>query len=199
MFKQYQLAGGHSPLTHYQQPAGDDPMWFAVYTVPRHEKRLAQYFEIREIDHFLPLYRVLRKWRNGSKASIELPLFPNYIFVRIARRDRVRVLEVPGVLSIAGAGREPIPLPDEEIEALRRGVEFSKIEPHPYLVVGERVRINAGPLAGMEGVLVRKKNSCRVVLTLSLIMQSVAVELDAGDIEPVRVPRPGVHPSLHAA
>lgn len=186
-------------MTHYQQAAGDDPRWFAVYTAPRHEKRLAQYFEIRQIDYFLPLYRVLRKWRNGSKASIELPLFPNYIFVRIARRDRVRVLEVPGVLSIAGAGREPIPLPDEEIEALRRGVEFSKIEPHPYLVVGERVRINAGPLAGMEGVLVRKKNSCRVVLTLSLIMQSVAVELDAGDIEPVRVPRPGVPPSLHAA
>ena len=159
--------------------------WFAVYTIPRHEKRLAEHFGVRQIEFFLPLYRTLRKWKDGSRINLELPLFPNYIFVRISRRERVRVLEVPGVLSIVGCGREPAPLPDSEIEGLRRGIGLAKIEPYPYLVVGERVRINAGPLAGMEGVLVRKKNSFRVVLTISMIMQSAAVEVDVADLEPI--------------
>ena len=183
-----------------EQPADPLSRWFAVYTIPRHEKRLAEHFGVRQIEYFLPLYRTLRRWKDGSRITLELPLFPNYIFVRISRRERVRVLEVPGVLSIAGCGREPVPLPDGEIEALRQGIGVAQLEPHPYLVVGERVRINAGPLAGMEGVLIRKKNSFRVVLTLSMIMQSIAVELDIEDIEPAN---PTLHrvvlPSVRAA
>ena len=167
--------------------------WFAVYTIPRHEKRLAEHFDVRQLEYFLPLYRTLRRWKDGSRITLELPLFPNYIFVRISRRERVRVLEVPGVLSIVGCGREPVAVPDGEIEALRQGIDTMKIEPHRYLVVGERVRIHAGPLAGMEGVLIRKKNCFRVVLTLSMIMQSIAVELDIEDLEPVK---PGVHPTV---
>jgi len=174
--------------------------WFAVYTAPRHEKRLGEHFDVRQIEYFLPLYRTLRRWKDGSRVTLELPLFPNYIFVRICRSQRLRVLEVPGVLSIAGRGREPAALPDGEIEALRQGMVLSKIEPHPYLVVGERVRIKAGPLMGMEGVLIRKKNSFRVVLTVSMIMQSLAVELDIDDLEPVRPTlRPMLLPSLKAA
>ena len=165
--------------------------WFAVYTIPRHEKRLADHFGVRQIEFFLPLYRAIRKWKDGSRINLELPLFPNYIFVRISRRERVRVLEVPGVLSIVGCGREPVPLPDNEIEGLRRGIGSAKIEPYPYIVVGERVRINAGPLAGMEGVLVRKKNSLRVVLTISMIMQSASVEVDVADLDPID---PDFHP-----
>ena len=174
----------------------EDPVsrWFAVYTTPRHEKRLAEHFEVRQIEHFLPLYRTLRRWKDGSRVTLELPLFPNYIFVRICRSQRVRVLEVPGVVCIAGCGREPRALPDGEIEALRWGTAYSRIEPHAYLVLGERVRINAGPLAGMEGVLVRKKNSFRVVITISLIMQSIAVELDVDDVEPAK-PTPR-HPTV---
>lgn len=175
----------HSRSLPPEQMPGYDPRWFAVYTASRHEKKLAVHLSTRHIEHFLPLYRSLRKWKDGSKVNVELPLFPNYIFVRIARRDRLRVLQVPGVLSIAGAGREPSPLPDDEIEALRRGIGLSRIEPHPYLVIGQKVRINAGPLIGMEGILVRKKSSLRVVITLSLIMQSVAVELDAEDLDPI--------------
>jgi len=174
--------------------------WFAVYTAPRHEKRLGEHFGVRQIEYFLPLYRTLRRWKDGSRVTLELPLFPNYIFVRICRSQRVRVLEVPGVLWIAGCGREPAPLPDGEIEALRRGMVLSKIEPHSYLVVGERVRINAGPLVGMEGVLIRKKNSFRVVLTISMIMQSIAVELDIDDLEPAKPTLyPIVLPSVRAA
>jgi transcription antitermination factor NusG len=165
-----------------------DPLsrWFAVYTLPRHEKRIAHHFNIRHIESFLPLYRTLRKWKDGSKANLELPLFPGYVFVRMVKRERVKVLEVPGVLSIAGCGREPTPLPDIEIDALRSGVALGKIEPHAYLVLGEKVRITSGPMAGLEGVLVRRKNSFRVVVTLSMIMQSVSVELDISDVEPVK-------------
>ncbi len=116
--------------------------------------------------------------------TLELPLFPNYVFVRMAWRERARVLEVPGVLSLVGFGRTLAPLPDFEIEALRVGMGQRKIEPHPYLVVGERVRIARGAMLGMEGVLVRKKNNFRVVLALETILRSVAVEVDADDVEP---------------
>ncbi len=156
--------------------------WFAVYTTPRHEKRIAGYFADRQIDCYLPLYRSTRRWKNRTVTNLELPLFPSYIFVRIGRYERVRVLEVPGVLSIVG-GREPAPLPEFEIDSLRAGLHLRQSEPHPYLVIGERARIRVGPLAGMEGVLIRKKNNYRVVLTLDTIMQSVAVEVDACDLD----------------
>ena len=168
----------------HEQPADPLSRWFAVYTITRHEKRLAEHFRLRKIEHFLPLYRMLKRWKDGSRVTLDLPLFPNYIFVRILRRERVRVLEVPGVVSIAGCGRDPVPLPDSEIDALRRAVGVAQLEPHRYLIVGEKVRINAGPLAGMEGVLIRKKNSFRVVLTIRMIMQSIAVEVDVDDLEP---------------
>jgi transcription antitermination factor NusG len=158
--------------------------WFAVYTAPRHEKRVASHFGQRHIECYLPLYQVSHRWKNRRTMELELPLFPGYIFVRIGASERIRVLEVPGVVSIVG-GREPVPLPEFEIESLRAGLHLRKSAPHPYLVVGERARIRTGALAGMEGVLIRKKNNLRVVLTLDMIMQSVAVEVDAGDLEPV--------------
>jgi len=114
-----------------------------------------------------------------------LPLFPNYVFVRMAPQQRLAVLGVPGVLAIVGRGHLPSALPDDEIESLRTGLDQSKCEPHPYLVAGERVRIRAGSMEGMEGILIRRKNELRVVLTLDLIQRSVAVEVDAGDVEPV--------------
>jgi len=159
--------------------------WFAAYTNSHHEKRVAGHFGERQITSFLPLYSARHRWRNRCEMQLELPLFPNYVFVRIDPRERVRVLEVPGVLSLVGFGRNLAPLPDFEIEALRTGLGQQKIEPHPYLIIGERVRIKAGPLTGMEGVLVRKKNNFRVVLALDVIMQCVAVEVDADDLEPV--------------
>lgn len=159
--------------------------WFAVYTTSRHEKRVAEHFGCREIEHHLPLYHVRRKWRDGSRVTLDLPLFPSYIFARIGSEERARVLSVPGVLAIVGGtGGDPAPLPDAEIEALRIGVEQRLVEPHPLLTVGERARIRKGAFAGMEGVVVRKKNSFRVVLTLQQIMQSVAVEVDERDLEP---------------
>lgn len=164
------------------------PQWFALYTTPRHEKHVSDMLSQRLIETFLPLYRTTRQWKKSRPEVLELPLFPTYVFVRIAREVRGAVLSVPGVLSIVGSAREPWSLPDLEIDALRSGLLEGKIEPHPYLTVGERVRIKAGLMAGVEGILVRKKNDFRVVLSLDAIMQSVAVEVDADNIEPVGTP-----------
>jgi transcription antitermination factor NusG len=161
--------------------------WFAAYTTPRHEKAVARQFEVRQIETFLPLYRSLHRWKNGCRVSIDRPLFPNYVFVLLERGEYIRVLQTPGVLSLVGSGREPAPLPTSEIESLRSGLPLRDLEPHPYLVAGERVRIHSGALAGMVGVLVRKKNNLRVVLTLDLIMQSVSVEIGIDEIEPVKM------------
>ncbi len=160
------------------------PRWYAVYTTPRHEKHVSETLAKRRIEAFLPLYRTTRQWKKSRPVVLELPLFPTYVFVRISRQARGTVLGTPGALSIVGSAREPWPLPDLEIEALRSGLLERRIEPHPYLTVGERVRIKAGMMAGVEGLLVRKKNEFRVVLTLDTIMRSVAVEVDANDIEP---------------
>lgn len=160
--------------------------WFAVYTTSRHEKAVGRHFETRHIESFLPLYRVPRQWKNGCRVVVEQPLFPGYLFVCIERRHSVKVLQVPGVLSIVSTGREPASLPTSEIESLRAGLPLYNCEPHSYLVVGEKVRIIAGSLAGMVGVLLRKKNNLRVVLTLDLIRQSVAVEVSIDEIEPLK-------------
>ena len=162
--------------------------WFAAYTTPRHEKHISHVLQERNIETFLPLYRTLRQWKKRAPIMLELPLFPCYLFVRISRAARGAVLGLPGILSIVGSSREPWPLPQREIEALRLSAERGKAEPHPYLKVGERVRMKTGPMAGVEGVLVRKKNEFRFVLTLEAIMQSVAVEVNANDLESVDQP-----------
>jgi transcription antitermination factor NusG len=159
--------------------------WFAVYTTCRHEKRVAQHLEQRQIEHFLPIYRTQHRWKDGSRVMIDLPLFPGYVFVRINSRNRVGVLEVPGVVSMIGTALQPAPLPDFEVETLRNGLDPMRTEPHPLLTVGQRVRIKTGALTGVEGIVIRKKNGLRVVLTLSLLMQSIAVEVDGDDVEVV--------------
>lgn len=165
--------------------APSESNWFAVYTASRHEKRVAQHLTQREIEFYLPLYRSARKWSDGSKVTLELPLFPGYLFVHIKRSERVLVLNVPGALAVVGGtGREPVPLPEGTIDALRAGLQLRAAEPYPLLTVGQWARIRSGALAGMEGVVVRKKNGLRVVLTLEHIMQSIAVEVAADDLEP---------------
>jgi transcription antitermination factor NusG len=181
------------PATGCQPEEAFVSKWFAVYTSPRHEKRIAQYLMQREIEHYLPLYHPRRRWSDGSMVTLDLPLFPGYIFVRTDRRERVRVLRVPGVLAfVCGTGRQPASLPEAEIDALRSGLHLRRAEPHPLLTVGQRARIRSGALAGMEGVVVRKKNNLRVVLTLDLILQSVAVEVDGDELESVSVTAPAL-------
>jgi transcription antitermination factor NusG len=175
---------GSSPMRDGEPETQLEPKWFAVYTMPRHEKRVQQYLNERDVEHYLPLYRSQRMWSDGSRVTLDLPLFPGYLFVNIKRNERVRVLGVPGVLTIVGGvGREPASLPDAEIKALRSGLHLRHAEPHCLMTIGQRARIRSGAFAGMTGVVIRMKGSLRVVLTLDLIMRSIAVEVDARELD----------------
>jgi len=159
--------------------------WYAVYTVTRHEKRVAQLLNLQAIENFLPLYQKQCKWRDGSKVMLQLPLFSSYLFVRINRTSRVSVLKISGVRSIIGFGSQLSPVPHRYIDWLRDSLLQRKIEPHTHLAVGTKVRIHSGAMAGIEGTLLRMKNDYRVVLTMEMINRSVAVEVTLNDIEPV--------------
>jgi transcription antitermination factor NusG len=184
---------GHPPvqIRHHSIPglmpsAAQSPRWFALYTASRHEKRVAQHLSQREIEFYLPLYKSERKWSDGSRVTLDLPLFPGYLFIHIQRVERSRVLGVPGALAVVGGtGGEPAWLPDATIDALRSGLEARPARPHPLLTVGQRARIRSGALTGFEGIVVRNKNSFRVVLTVEHIMQSYAVEVALEDLEPL--------------
>ena len=161
------------------------PRWYAVYTCVRHEKAVARQFSERDVDCFVPLYRAVHRWKDRRKV-LELALFPGYVFVRISLSERLKVLQVPSVVSLISFNGRPVPIEEKEIESLRHGLASAlHIEPHPYLTVGRRVRLKAGPLVGAEGILVRKKDSCRLVMSIDLLMRSVAVEVDEADVEPV--------------
>jgi transcription antitermination factor NusG len=162
--------------------------WFAVFTAPRHEKRVEEHLRVRDIESFLPLCQTQRQWKDRSKGMLHLPLFSSYVFVRIGCGERLPVLSVPGVISIVGGGRESMSVDDAYIDFLREGLRQGKIEPYPYLTSGTKVRIRSGVMAGMEGILIRKKSDFRVVLTLELIMKSVKVEVEMDDVEPIGRP-----------
>lgn len=162
-----------------------EPRWYAAYTRSRHEKSVADLLQRKDVETFLPLYSTLRRWKNGDH-RIELPLFPGYAFVHIALRDRLNVLKVPGVVRLVGFDGTPAALDDEDIESLRRALSAGvKAAPHPYLTVGRRVRITGGPLAGREGILLRRKGPARVVISIDLIQRSVLLDLNADMLEPV--------------
>ena len=159
--------------------------WYAAYTSSNHEKRVAEQMGVRGMEHFLPLYASIRRWRNG-RVTLQRPLFPGYVFVHIALREKLRVQQIPGVAWLVGFDGTPAALPEEEIEALRTGLGTGmQAEPHPYFTVGRRVRVTSGPMAGLQGILRRRKNNARLVVSLHLIQRSMAVEIDEADVEPL--------------
>jgi transcription antitermination factor NusG len=159
------------------------PHWYAAYTSANHEKRVNQQLRLRSVESFLPLYESIRRWKD-RRMKLELPVFPGYVFVRLALRDHLNVLQVPGVARFVSFSGKPAVLPDNEIDALRASFSGQlRVEPHPYLTVGQRVRIKYGPLAGIEGILIRKRKTLRMVLSINLIMRSASVEVEASDIE----------------
>jgi transcription antitermination factor NusG len=162
------------------------PRWYAAQTCANHEKRVLEQLEHRAVEAYLPRYASVRRWKD-RRVRLELPLFPGYVFVHLALTDRLCVLQTPSVVRLVGFGGQPTPLPDPEIETLRhRLAPGMRIEPYPYLKVGQRVRVRTGSLQGLEGILVRKKNITRLVVSLDLIMRSVAVEIDVAEVESVR-------------
>lgn len=158
--------------------------WYAAYTRAQHEKRVAAELGMREVEHFLPLYSSVRRWKD-RRVQLELPLFPGYVFVRLALRERLRVLQIPSVVRLVGFNGQATALPDSEMEIMRSGLsQNSRTEPHPFVKVGRRVRIIVGPFAGLEGILKQKKGNLRVIVSLELIQKSMAVDVDIADVRP---------------
>lgn len=177
------------PTTNVTEASGPDTAvqpdgkWYALYTCPRHEKRVAEQIKQRSFSCYLPLYRSVRRWKDRRK-ELELALFPGYVFVQMAIERRLQVLQLPGVVRLVSFNGQPAALPTEEIEALQERLSSgARVEPHPYLRVGRRVRVRSGAMQGLEGIIVRRKDSCRVVFSIDLIMRSVAVEVDESDLE----------------
>jgi|SRR5215469_8838701 len=165
------------------QAANCEKRWYAAYTSANHEKRVAEQFAVRGVEHFLPAYESVRRWKD-RRVTLQMPVFPGYVFVRMALPDRLPVLQVPGLARLVGFNGTPTALPDEEIEGLRKGLAPGvRAEPHLFLTVGRRVRVSRGPLAGLQGILVRRKKQARFVVSIQLIMRSVAVEIDDADLE----------------
>jgi transcription antitermination factor NusG len=159
------------------------PKWYALYTCPRHEKVVQQQLHARSLESYLPLYKSVRRW-NDRQAVVELPLFPGYLFVRITLSARLRVLTVPGAVSLVSFHGQPACVTEEEIQAIRTSIGAGAAEPHPYLAKGKCIRIATGPLKGLSGVVVRRKGKLRAVISIESIMQSFAVEVDAADVHP---------------
>jgi transcription antitermination factor NusG len=163
-----------------------EPHWYAAYTNANHEKRVAVQLGERSVEHFLPVYESIRRWKD-RRIKLELPLFPGYVFVRLALQDRLRVLQVPGLAKLVGFNGLPCALPESEIETMRTCVrhEAAAIAPHPYLQTGTRVRVKSGPLEGLEGFVTRRKGRLRLIISLDLISRSAAVEVEETDLESV--------------
>ncbi|HEY6339369.1 MAG TPA: UpxY family transcription antiterminator [Candidatus Sulfotelmatobacter sp.] len=157
--------------------------WYALYTAPRHEKKVAEQIHRRGITCFLPLYRSVRRWKDRRK-ELDLVLFPGYVFLRIALQNRLQVLQLPGAVRLVTFNGQPAPLVGGDIENLRLRLSHpGKIEPHPFLRVGRRVRVRSGPFQGLEGIIQRTRDRCRVIFSIDLIMRSIAVEVDEADVE----------------
>lgn len=163
------------------------PQWFAIQTRYRYELRVAGDLAAKGLENYLPLLREVHNWKDRKK-SIEVPAFGGYLFARFepTQRNRVRVLETSGVVRLLGHQGELEAVPDSEIETLRRSLNSgAPCTRHPYLANGTLLRIERGPLAGLEGRLVRNANSLRLVVCVASVGQAIAVEVAREDVAPI--------------
>jgi transcription antitermination factor NusG len=160
--------------------------WFALQVRTRHELGVARHIRSIGYEEFLPLYTCRKRWSDRVK-EVESPLFPGYLFCRFDPQNRLPILKIPGVIQIVGNSRQPIPVDESEINAIQSLVTSGiPNQPWPFLEVGERVHIEAGPLRGLEGVLVEFRGSRRLILSVTLLQRSVAVEMDAASVRSER-------------
>src|SRR5947208_4637780 len=168
--------------------------WFAVQTRTRYENFAAKQLAGRGYEFFLPFYLCKLRWSDRMQ-ELEMPLFPGYLFCRFNALDRLPILTTPGVIQIVGIGKTPIPVDEEEVNALQTAVRTGvPRHPWPFLKVGERVRVKDGPLSGLEGILLNFKRRYRLVLSVSLLQRSVAVEVDSAWVNSVSQPTGGAVP-----
>jgi transcription antitermination factor NusG len=167
------------PIDHIEYPRP----WYALYTRHQHEKTVAHILTNKGFDTLLPLYSVARKWKDRTKLLF-LPLFPCYVFLKGGLERRLDIMTTPGIYALVSNAGQPLSIPSAEIDAIRRAVESgSRIEPHPLLKRGDWVRVKDGPLEGIQGILVRKKNLYRLVLSVEMLGKAVSVEIGAFLVE----------------
>ena len=153
--------------------------WYAIYARHQHEKNVAQILTSKGFEVLLPLYQSVRRWKDRTK-TLSLPLFPCYVFLKGGLERRLDILTTPGIYALVSTAGSPNPIPPAEIEAIRLAVESgASLEPHPFLKCGDLVRVKCGPLTGVQGILVRKKNLYRLVISVEMLGQAAAVEVDA--------------------
>jgi transcription antitermination factor NusG len=160
--------------------------WYALTVKNQHEKAVRSALEFKGFEAFSPVYKERRQWSDRVKQS-ERPLFSGYVFCRFAFEQRIHVLDTPGVGRIVGFGGKASEIPEEQIAAIQT-VAGSKLalRPWPFLRAGDRVRIERGPLRGIEGVLIREKDSLRLVIGIEMLQRAIAVELEPEMIVPLR-------------
>jgi transcription antitermination factor NusG len=183
----YQASGSGIPgeaLSSTEKPLPVE-RWYAVSVRPRHEKVVTRHLEHQGLTHFLPVYRSVRRWKDRRK-ELDMALFPGYVFAKLNLRDRSGVLRAPGVVRFVTFQGQPAAVPDSEMRALESSLSAGLgPQPHPYLRQGTKVRVKRGPLVGAEGIMIRRKERFRLVLSIDLIMRSVMFEVDEADVEPL--------------
>jgi transcription antitermination factor NusG len=179
------LSGSLATTENYHS----DSSWYALYTRHQHEKMVDQVLTNKGFHSFLPLYLTTHNWKDRTK-SLSLPLFPCYVFLKGGIERRLQILTTPGIYGVVSSAGQPAAIPDVEIEAIRRVIQSgARVEAHPYLKCGNWVRVKCGPLAGIEGILVRKKNISRLVLSVEILGTAAAIEVSAFQVEEVNAPR----------
>lgn len=165
------------------------PCWYAVYTYPRHERSVADQLDSKSVEAFLPTFTHQSRWKD-RRVELARPLFPGYVFTRIGLGERLKIVSVPSVIRILSFNGRLASISDQEIETIRLCVtRGAALEPHPFFEVGERVRVHSGAFAGAEGIVIHQKNRCKVLISIGLIQQSVALEIDSSQLEYVDFPQ----------
>jgi transcription antitermination factor NusG len=164
----------------------ETPRWYVAYTYPRHERAVAEQLEHKAVDTFLPTFIQTSKWKD-RRVSLQVPLFPGYVFTRIAAQERVKVLSLPSVIRMLSYRATLATVSDEEIDTIRLCLQQkAELRPHRYIAVGDWVRVREGTFEGVQGIVLRHQNGCKLIVSIGLIQQSVAMEIDAHLLEYVR-------------
>ena len=178
------------PASDSELKACDHFPWFALQVRTRQEASVAQQLNGQGYERFLPLYKLRKRWSDRIK-EVNSPLFPGYLFCRFNPQDRLPILKTPGVIQIVGFNNGPAAVAESEIRSIQRLVTTgAPHQPWPFLATGDRVRIESGPLLGLEGILIDVKRSHRLILSVTLLQRSVAVEIDSALVTAISPTRP---------
>jgi transcriptional antiterminator NusG len=160
-----------------------EPHWFATYTYPRHEKAVADQLAQKGVEMFYPTISTVSQWKD-RRVNLEIPLFSGYVFARICAIEKAKILSVRSVIKILSVRGAPVPVSDDEIDSVRLCIQRgAKLQNYSFPVVGDRVRVKRGVFEDLEGTVVRHNNGCKLIVSISLIQQSVALEISADLLE----------------